>query len=120
MGAFLVDCKIVADDDSRIGVCTQTILVGCELFYHKVGQNYSSNAKATSKFLRLLNDNRALKFFEKCYGVFFLFIVEPLPPENFNCISYNWQNLNCTWFEPQNPVKTKYELSYKDNGNSGR
>ncbi len=36
----------------------------------------------------------------------------PEPPTNFKCISENWQSLNCTWEEPENPIKTSYALSY--------
>ena len=41
---------------------------------------------------------------------------EPLPPENFTCISENWQSLNCTWDVPKNPIRTKYELNYYESG----
>ena len=40
----------------------------------------------------------------------------PLAVENFNCISENWSNLNCTWDEPYNPVKTEYRLHYAEPG----
>ena len=52
--------------------------------------------------------------------IFLLSLVKPLPPEDFSCISYNWQNLKCTWTEPYNPVKTKYSLSYIERGLYGR
>lgn len=44
----------------------------------------------------------------------------PLKPENFTCISENWQNLNCTWDIPYNPVPTEYKLFYWEPGRRGR
>ena len=44
----------------------------------------------------------------------------PLKPENFTCISENWQNLNCTWDIPYNPVHTEYKLFYREPGRRGR
>ena len=44
---------------------------------------------------------------------------EPLPPENFTCISENWQSLNCTWDVPFNPIRTVYDLWFVEPG-SGR
>merc|ERR1719507_1008128 len=29
------------------------------------------------------------------------------------CVSENWENLNCTWEEPWNPIPTKYRLEFK-------
>jgi len=43
-----------------------------------------------------------------------------LPPDNFTCISDNWQSLNCTWDVPYNPIRTTYELNYFENGSGGR
>jgi len=40
----------------------------------------------------------------------------PLDVENFSCISENWENLNCTWDEPYNPIKTVYKLAFKEPG----
>ena len=37
----------------------------------------------------------------------------PRDVENFTCISDNWENLNCTWDEPWNPIKTYYTLKFK-------
>ncbi|XP_071748942.1 cytokine receptor isoform X2 [Lepeophtheirus salmonis] len=36
----------------------------------------------------------------------------PKEPEDFNCISKNWQSLNCTWSISDNPIVTNYELTY--------
>ena len=49
----------------------------------------------------------------------FSFADEPLAPENFTCISDNWESLTCTWDIPYNPVKTTYELFYYEQGNAG-
>ena len=56
----------------------------------------------------------SLPLCEMCTLHFFLiwFSAKPLPPEDFSCISENWENLNCTWTEPYNPVRTTYALSY--------
>jgi len=40
----------------------------------------------------------------------------PLPVRNFSCISENWSNLNCTWVEQFNPVRTQYKLHYVEPG----
>eukprot|EP00092_Neocalanus_flemingeri_P011798 GFUD01012721.1.p1 GENE.GFUD01012721.1~~GFUD01012721.1.p1 ORF type:complete len:208 (+),score=38.10 GFUD01012721.1:417-1040(+) len=40
----------------------------------------------------------------------------PKDVENFSCLSENWENLNCTWDEPYNPVKTTYKLDFKEPG----
>jgi len=40
----------------------------------------------------------------------------PLDVENFSCISENWENLNCTWDEPYNPIKTEYKLAFREPG----
>ena len=45
---------------------------------------------------------------------------KPMPPENFTCISENWQSLNCTWDVPYNPIQTVYELAYFEDGSGGR
>lgn len=44
----------------------------------------------------------------------------PLKPENFTCISENWESLQCSWDVPYNPVKTTYELYYYEGGHAGR
>jgi len=36
----------------------------------------------------------------------------PRKPENFSCLSDNWQTINCTWTEPWNAVQTVYKLGY--------
>ena len=48
------------------------------------------------------------------------FAEKPLPPEDFKCVSENWSNLNCTWREPENPVRTSYVLSFIQPGKLGR
>jgi len=40
----------------------------------------------------------------------------PKPVENFTCVSQNWLSMNCTWDVPYNPVKTSYQLVYKEPG----
>ncbi|KAF5285234.1 hypothetical protein FQR65_LT13298 [Abscondita terminalis] len=37
---------------------------------------------------------------------------KPLPVNDFECISYNYENLTCTWTAPQNYAKTSYTLKY--------
>ncbi|XP_012522473.1 uncharacterized protein LOC105828601 [Monomorium pharaonis] len=37
----------------------------------------------------------------------------PQKPKNFDCISYNWENFNCTWEPVPNFVHTKYELMFQ-------
>lgn len=41
---------------------------------------------------------------------------KPQPITNFDCVSHNWQNLTCTWKNPPNFVKTKYELKFRLGG----
>ncbi|XP_042865030.1 uncharacterized protein LOC122248791 isoform X3 [Penaeus japonicus] len=36
----------------------------------------------------------------------------PQDVQNMTCISKNWEQLNCSWVEPQNPVAVKYYLTY--------
>ena len=40
----------------------------------------------------------------------------PLDVEDFSCVSENWENLNCTWTEPWNPVRTEYDVHFKEPG----
>merc|ERR1719412_2514191 len=73
--------------------------------------------KVTSDLLgcRLRKDNESPEGSVGSYGVANKEIdvgYPPLPPENFFCISQNWQSLKCTWDEPYNPIKTTYTLSY--------
>ncbi|XP_043227242.1 cytokine receptor-like [Amphibalanus amphitrite] len=37
----------------------------------------------------------------------------PLPVEGFRCVSQNWQAVNCTWREPFNAIRTRYEPEYR-------
>lgn len=37
---------------------------------------------------------------------------EPQDVKNFSCLSKNFLSLNCTWEEPENPVKVSYTLTY--------
>ena len=37
---------------------------------------------------------------------------KPLPVEDFRCVSQNWQTVNCTWREPFNAIRTRYEPEY--------
>ncbi|XP_039299117.1 cytokine receptor isoform X1 [Nilaparvata lugens] len=37
---------------------------------------------------------------------------KPKEVTNFTCLSYNWENLTCTWDISYNPVKTSYNLRY--------
>ncbi|XP_076063626.1 cytokine receptor-like isoform X3 [Oratosquilla oratoria] len=36
----------------------------------------------------------------------------PQDVQNFSCISRNWQQLNCSWIAPKNPVEVTYALTY--------
>ena len=38
------------------------------------------------------------------------------PVVNFNCVSSDWKDLNCTWEEPYNPIPTSYEVTLLTNG----
>ncbi|XP_053977661.1 uncharacterized protein LOC128875796 [Hylaeus volcanicus] len=44
---------------------------------------------------------------------------KPEEPENFTCISRNWENLTCTWDPVQNYVTTKFTLVFKLPGRAG-
>ncbi|KAG0716771.1 Receptor-type tyrosine-protein phosphatase F [Chionoecetes opilio] len=37
---------------------------------------------------------------------------KPQDVQNFTCLSRNWQNLNCSWSVPENPVTVAYSLMY--------
>lgn len=37
---------------------------------------------------------------------------KPKEVNNFTCISYNWESLNCSWTPVKNPVHTTYRLSF--------
>ncbi|KAM0725763.1 Cytokine receptor [Formica fusca] len=41
---------------------------------------------------------------------------EPKAPSNFTCISYNWENITCTWDTQKNFIQTTHELMFKFNG----
>lgn len=41
---------------------------------------------------------------------------EPEDVKNFTCLSKNFLSLNCTWKEPENPVKVTYTLKYDIHG----
>ncbi|XP_066588811.1 uncharacterized protein [Prorops nasuta] len=45
---------------------------------------------------------------------------KPQAPENFTCISHNWENLTCTWVPVQNYVTTRFSLAFKLPGITGR
>ncbi len=54
------------------------------------------------------------------YCTVFFFLVKPLPPKDFQCVSENWDNMNCTWKEPENAIRTHYELFFVQPGKFGR
>lgn len=37
----------------------------------------------------------------------------PQKPKNFDCVSYNWENINCTWEPEHNFVHTTYDLMFQ-------
>lgn len=37
---------------------------------------------------------------------------KPQEVQNFSCISYNWDSLNCSWVPVYNPIKTKYKINF--------
>ncbi|KAG4077009.1 hypothetical protein HA402_015996 [Bradysia odoriphaga] len=37
---------------------------------------------------------------------------KPKPVINFRCVSYNWQNMKCSFERSSNPVASRYELTY--------
>lgn len=41
---------------------------------------------------------------------------KPQPVTDFSCVSYNWQNLSCTWKNPLYYVRTKYDLKFRLGG----
>ncbi|XP_034948371.1 cytokine receptor [Chelonus insularis] len=41
---------------------------------------------------------------------------KPQAPKNFSCVSYNWENLKCTWNPVENYVKTTFTLAFKLSG----
>lgn len=45
---------------------------------------------------------------------------KPLPVDDFKCISYNYENLTCTWTQPENYIKTYYNLTYFFPGRAAR
>ncbi|XP_076245773.1 cytokine receptor domeless [Calliopsis andreniformis] len=44
---------------------------------------------------------------------------KPQEPENFTCISRNWENMNCSWDPVQNYVTTRFTLVFKLAGRAG-
>ncbi|KAF2881194.1 hypothetical protein ILUMI_24978 [Ignelater luminosus] len=45
---------------------------------------------------------------------------KPLPVTDFECISYNYENLTCKWTQMENFVKTTYNLTYNFPGRASR
>ena len=39
-----------------------------------------------------------------------LFLVKPLSTQDFNCIYYYREKMECTWSIPNNPIHTNYTL----------
>ncbi|BES90108.1 FN3 [Nesidiocoris tenuis] len=37
---------------------------------------------------------------------------KPQPLENFNCVSHNWESLNCSWTRKPNFIPTQYNVSF--------
>lgn len=46
--------------------------------------------------------------------------VPPKQPENFNCISYNWERMTCSWDPVQNYITTRYSLTFILAGRASR
>ncbi|CAH1153652.1 unnamed protein product [Phaedon cochleariae] len=46
--------------------------------------------------------------------------VSPQNVTDFSCIGRNYENLTCSWTEPENYVKTQYNLSYTFSGRAAR
>ncbi|KAK2586334.1 hypothetical protein KPH14_010628 [Odynerus spinipes] len=44
---------------------------------------------------------------------------KPQEPQNFTCISHNWENINCSWVPVQNYVTTAFTLVFKLPGRAG-
>ncbi|GAB1864181.1 Cytokine receptor [Camponotus japonicus] len=94
---------------------------------------FRDNAIVEQKFFTTINETTALLFIESppagqfkyfCnleqLGIFVtvcLNIVsvayEPQRPRNFNCRSYNWKRITCTWHVSQHYVPTTHKLFYK-------
>lgn len=45
--------------------------------------------------------------------------VEPMKPENFMCVSRNWEELTCSWDPVPNDVATNYTLRFHFTGRAG-
>jgi len=45
---------------------------------------------------------------------------KPSPLENFSCLSYNWDTLNCSWTPVKNDIQTTYEIGYMLPSRSGK
>ncbi|EFA12822.1 cytokine receptor [Tribolium castaneum] len=45
---------------------------------------------------------------------------KPQPVTDFECISYNYDNLTCTWTPPENYIKTTYNLTFTLGGRAAR
>ncbi|XP_066903287.1 cytokine receptor, partial [Halyomorpha halys] len=37
---------------------------------------------------------------------------KPQAVQNFSCISYNWESLNCSWVPVKNPIRTEYHIVF--------
>ncbi|CAL7946416.1 unnamed protein product [Xylocopa violacea] len=44
---------------------------------------------------------------------------KPQEPHNFSCVSYNWENISCSWEPVQNYVTTRFTLVFKLPGRAG-
>ncbi|CAK9799872.1 Cytokine receptor [Anthophora plagiata] len=44
---------------------------------------------------------------------------KPQEPQNFSCVSHNWENMICSWDPVQNYVATKFTLVFKLPGRAG-
>ncbi|XP_043257067.1 uncharacterized protein LOC122399986 isoform X2 [Colletes gigas] len=44
---------------------------------------------------------------------------KPQEPENFTCVSHNWENMTCSWDPVQNYVTTRFTLVFKLPGRAG-
>ncbi|XP_018331539.1 cytokine receptor [Agrilus planipennis] len=88
-----------------------TLLDSKSIRLHIDKPDKTNNSMYTCK---LRNDNLAVCLNTVIVGV------KPQMVDDFECVGYNYENLTCSWSQPDNYIKTNYSLTYYFPGRASR
>lgn len=107
---FIVDrSHIIQINETTIRLPLDNMQESVDVYYCYLQKNSSSESALTSPTSTSIPDGDLVGMTSVHVGP------KPKEVERVECVSLNWQQLNCSWEEPKNDVPSQYNIAYSPN-----